>query len=105
MVIFLSISILLVLLEPVNHANFKYACVVWIGSQIREIFTADFMSFGPILPQILFNNIKYKFRFYFKKKKPSWRRFLGVGRVTGDKQLFFLGLNAATSMVKKKFRV
>ena len=35
-------------------------------------------------------------RFFFfqisKKKKRSRRRFFGVGRVTGDKQLFFLGL-------------
>ena len=32
--------------------------------------------------------------FFFSnfKKKTSRRRFLGVGRVTGDKQLFFLGL-------------
>ena len=58
MVNFLSFSLLLVLLEPVNRADFKYACVVWIGSQIREIFTADFMSFGPILPRILFNIIR-----------------------------------------------
>ena len=49
---------LLVLLEPVNRADFKYTCVVWIGSQIREIFTADFMSFGPILQRSLFNIIR-----------------------------------------------
>ena len=28
---------LLVLLEPVNRADFKYVCIVWIGSQIRKI--------------------------------------------------------------------
>ena len=33
---FWSVSILLVLLEPVNGADFKYVFVVWIGRQIRE---------------------------------------------------------------------
>ena len=28
---------LLVLLEPLNRADFKYVFAVWIGSQIREI--------------------------------------------------------------------
>ena len=37
MVNFWSISMLLVLLEPVNRADFKYVFAVWIGSQIREI--------------------------------------------------------------------
>ena len=33
---------LLVLLEPVNRADSKYVCIVWIGNLIlREIFTAD----------------------------------------------------------------
>jgi len=41
MINFWSISISMVLLEPVNHADFKYTCIVWIGSQIREKFTAD----------------------------------------------------------------
>ena len=31
----------LVLLKPVSRAEFKYVCIVWIGNQIREIFTAD----------------------------------------------------------------
>ena len=44
MVIFLSISISLVLLEPVNRADSKYVFAVWIGSQIQEIFTADSQS-------------------------------------------------------------
>ena len=35
---FWSVSILLVLLEPVNGADFKYVFVVWIGRQIREIY-------------------------------------------------------------------
>ena len=38
MVNFLSISMLLVLLEPVNHAGSKYVFAVWIVSQIREIY-------------------------------------------------------------------
>ena len=41
MVNFWSISMFLVLLEPVSHAEFKYVCIVWIGNQILEIFTAD----------------------------------------------------------------
>ena len=41
MVNFWSISMFLVLLEPVSHAEFKYVCIVWIGNQIREICTAD----------------------------------------------------------------
>ena len=40
MVNFWSISMFLVLLEPVSHAEFKYVCIVWIGNQILEIFTA-----------------------------------------------------------------
>ena len=35
---YLSISMLLVLLEPVNRADSKYVFAVWIGSQIREIY-------------------------------------------------------------------
>ena len=31
-----SISMLLVLLEPVNHADVKYVFVVWLGRQIKE---------------------------------------------------------------------
>ena len=31
----------------------------------------------------------YFHRNCLKKNKTSWRRFLGVGRVTGDKQIFF----------------
>ena len=38
MVNFWSISLLLVLLEPVNRADSKYVFAVWIGSQIREIY-------------------------------------------------------------------
>ena len=41
MVNFWSISMFLVLLEPVSHAEFKYVCIVWIENQILEIFTAD----------------------------------------------------------------
>ena len=31
----------LVLLKPVSRAEFKYVCIIGIGNQIREIFTAD----------------------------------------------------------------
>ena len=41
MVKFWSISTFLVLLKPVSHAESKYVCIVWIGNQIQEIFTAD----------------------------------------------------------------
>ena len=41
---------LLVLLEPVNRVDFKYACTVWIRSQIQEIFTADSQSRVKCLP-------------------------------------------------------
>ena len=36
----------LVLLEPVNRADSKYAFAVWIGSQVREIYekTSDDFS-------------------------------------------------------------
>ena len=40
MVNFWSISMFLVPLEPVSHAEFKYVFIVWIGNQILEIFTA-----------------------------------------------------------------
>ena len=41
MINFWSILMFLVLLKPVSRAEFKYVCIVWIGNQIREIFTAD----------------------------------------------------------------
>ena len=38
MVNFFSISMFLVLLEPVNRADSKYVFAVWKESQIREIY-------------------------------------------------------------------
>ena len=60
MVNFWSISMFLVLLKPVSRAEFKYVCIVWIGNQIREIFTADSRCrvkcrSGPIFTQIFSN--------------------------------------------------
>ena len=60
MVNFWSISMFLVLLEPVSHAEFKYVCIIWIGNQIREIFTADSRCrvkcrSGPIFTRIFSN--------------------------------------------------
>ena len=50
----------LVLLKPVSRAEFKYVCIVWIGNQIREIFTADSRCrvkcrSGPIFTRIFSN--------------------------------------------------
>ena len=52
MVNFFSISMLLVLLEPVNHADSKYVFAVWIGSQIREIYEKAILRFLKKIFQI-----------------------------------------------------
>ena len=59
MINFWSILMFLVLLKPVSRAEFKYVCIVWIGNQIREIFTADSRCrvkcrSGPIFTRIFF---------------------------------------------------
>ena len=41
MVNFWSISMFLVLLEPVNRADSKYVFAVWVGSQVRAIYSVD----------------------------------------------------------------
>ena len=49
MVNFWSISMLLVLLEPVNPADSKYVCIVWIantGDIYRGFVMSRKMSFG-----------------------------------------------------------
>ena len=61
MVNFWSISMFLVLLEPVSHAEFKYVCIVWIGNQIREIFTADSRCRVKCRSRPIFTRIFFQF--------------------------------------------
>ena len=56
MVNFLSISMLVVLLEPGNSAEFKYVCIVWIGNQTREIFTAESRCLGQFRSGLIFTH-------------------------------------------------
>ena len=61
---------LLVLLEPVNCADFKYVCIVWIGSQIWEIFTADSQS-GRFCSGFYLILFEWKMLCYFQSRPNS----------------------------------